>query len=58
MGPYSLIYKKGENKMVKKNNKLNKILILLTSFQTLLLGIVFIIQVLRIYYGNSKVFTK
>ncbi len=28
-----------------KSNKLNKVLMLFTSFQTLLLGIVFIIQV-------------
>lgn len=43
---------------MKKSNKLNKILLLLTSFQTLLLGIVFIIQILRIYFGNNKVFTR
>ena len=43
---------------MKKSNKLNKLLTLFTSFQTLVLGIVFIIQVLRIYFGNNKVFTK
>lgn len=41
-----------------KSNKLNKVLMLFTSFQTLLLGIVFIVQLLRIYYGNNKTFTK
>lgn len=43
---------------MKKNNKLSKVLMLLTSFQTILLGLFFIIQVLRIYYGNKNEFTR
>lgn len=42
-----------------KNKKLiNKILLLVMSFQTILLGVIFIIQVLRIYVGNDKTFTR
>ena len=40
---------------MKKNNKLSKVLMLLTSFQTILLGLFFIIQVLRIYYGSQTI---
>ena len=43
---------------MNKSNKVNKILVLCTSFQTILLGIVFIIQILRIYFNNNQVFTK
>ena len=42
-----------------KNKKLiNKILLIVMSFQTILLGVAFIIQVLRIYFGNEKTFTR
>jgi hypothetical protein len=40
---------------MKKSNVLNKIFLLATSFHTVLLGIVFVIQVLRIYYFNEKI---
>lgn len=43
---------------MKKSNVLNKIFLLATSFHTVLLGIVFVIQVLRIYYFNEKNFTR
>lgn len=43
---------------MNKSNKLDKIFLLVTSFQTIILGIVFIIQILRIYYGNDAIFTK
>ena len=43
---------------MNKSNKLDKIFLLVTSFQTIILGIVFIMQVLRIYYGNNAVFTR
>ena len=43
---------------MKTNNKLSKILMLLMSFQTILLGVFFIFQILRIYYGNNKTFTR
>ena len=33
---------------MNKTNKLDKVFLLVTSFQTIILGIVFIIQVLRI----------
>ncbi len=41
-----------------KNKKLNKLFLLLVSIQTILMGIVFIMQVLRIYFGNQAVFTS
>ena len=41
-----------------KSNKLSKIFLLLTSFQTILLGSLFIMQLLRIYFGNEKDFTR
>lgn len=43
---------------MNKTNKLDKVFLLVTSFQTIILGIVFIIQVLRIYYGNNALFTR
>lgn len=43
---------------MNKSNKLNKVILLVTSFQTIILGIAFIVQILRIYFGNSKVFTR
>ena len=42
-----------------KNKKLlDKIFLIVVSILTILIGIVFIIQVLRIYYGNDKTFTR
>ncbi len=38
--------------------KTNKIFSIIVSIQTILMGIVFIIQILRIYYGNNKVFDR
>ena len=43
---------------MKNKNLINKILLLVMSFQTVLLGVAFIIQVLRIYFGNEKTFTR
>lgn len=37
-------------------NKLHKIFLIIVSFQTILMGILFIVQVLRIYIGNDKEF--
>ncbi len=42
---------------MEKNKKLYKLFQSLVSIQTILMGIVFIIQILRIYYGNKKEFT-
>lgn len=39
-------------------SKLDKIFLLIVSIQTLLMGSLFIVQILRIYYGNEGVFTK
>ena len=42
-----------------KNKKLlDKLFLIITSILTILMGIVFIIQVLRIYYGNDKTYTR
>ena len=42
-----------------KNKKLlDKIFLIIVSILTILMGLVFIIQVLRIYYGNDKTFTR
>ena len=42
-----------------KNNKLtDKLFLLIVSAQTILLGILFIVQILRIYYGNDATFTS
>ena len=38
--------------------KLDKLLLIIVSIQTILMGISFIIQVLRIYYGNEHTFTR
>lgn len=43
---------------MNKNKLTNKIFLLIVSIQTILMGILFIIQVLRIYYGNSGTFTR
>ena len=40
-----------------KQNKINKLFLIIVSIQTILLGILFIVQVLRIYYGNDQTFT-
>ena len=40
-----------------KQNKINKLFLILVSIQTIILGILFLIQILRIYYGNDKIFT-
>ena len=42
-----------------KNKKiLDKLFLIIVSILTILMGIVFILQVLRIYYGNNKTFTR
>ena len=41
-----------------KNKKLNKLFMILVSIQTILMGIVFIVQLLRIYYGNNHTYTS
>ena len=41
-----------------KNKKISKILLLLVSIQTIIMGILFIVQILRIYFLNNKVFTS
>ena len=42
-----------------QNKKLlDKIFLIIVSILTILMGIVFIIQILRIYYGNDKTFTR
>ncbi len=43
---------------MNKNKKLNQLFLLLVSIQTILMGIVFIIQIFRIYYGNHQEFTR
>lgn len=41
-----------------KNKKLSKLFMILVSIQTILMGIVFIVQLLRIYYGNNHIYTS
>lgn len=43
--------------MNKSNKLLEKLLLIIVSAQTILMGIIFIVQVLRIYFGNNKVYT-
>ena len=43
---------------MNKNKTLNKIFLILVSSQTILMGILFIVQILRIYYGNNKEYTS
>ncbi len=43
---------------MSKNKLTNKIFLIVVSAQTLLMSILFIIQVLRIYYGNDGTFTR
>ena len=42
---------------MKKTKLADKLLLWIVSFQTILMGIFFIVQILRIYYGNDKTFT-
>ena len=39
-------------------SKLDKTFLLIVSIQTILMGIFFIVQILRIYYGNEHIFTR
>ena len=43
---------------MNKNKKTNKLFLIIVSIQTILMGILFIMQVLRIYYGNKATFTR
>lgn len=44
---------------MQKNNKIiDKLFLIIVSIQTILMGILFIVQILRIYYGNSATFTR
>ena len=43
---------------MNKNKLLNKIFLIIVSAQTLLMSSLFIVQVLRIYYGNNGTFTR
>ena len=43
---------------MNKNKSIDKLFLIVVSFQTVLMGIVFIIQLLRIYFGNNKIFTR
>ena len=43
---------------MKKNKLIDKIILAIVSIQTILLGLLFIIQILRIYYGNDAIFTR
>lgn len=51
MGPF-IVFRKEDT--MDKNKKLSKIFLLCVSIQTILIGILFIIQVLRIYIGNNQ----
>lgn len=43
---------------MKNKKMLDKLFLIIVSILTILMGIVFIIQILRIYYGNDKTFTR
>ncbi len=43
---------------MKDNKRLEKMLLIIMSVQTILMGITFIIQVLRVYYGNNKTYSR
>lgn len=43
---------------MKKNSLLNKVLLFIVTIQTILMGLLFIVQILRIYYGNNQTFTR
>ena len=43
---------------MNKTKKLDKIFLIIVSIQTILMGILFGVQVLRIYYGNDQTFTR
>ncbi|MBO5712564.1 MAG: hypothetical protein J6R47_06960 [Acholeplasmatales bacterium] len=42
---------------MQKNKLIDKLFLIIVSIQTILMGILFIVQILRIYYGNNKTFT-
>lgn len=44
--------------MSKNKSLLDKLLLIILSAQTILMGVLFIVQILRIYFGNDKTFTK
>ena len=42
-----------------KNKKLiDKLCLIIVSILTVLMGLIFIVQVMRIYYGNDKTYTR
>ena len=43
---------------MNKNKIIDKVFLIIVSAQTLLMSILFIVQVLRIYFGNNKTFTR
>ncbi len=59
---YLRLYLKPKTKKVAKeidpNKRLSNIFMIFVSIQTIIMGIIFIIQILRIYYGNNKEFTS
>ena len=45
---------------MKKHNQqfVDKLLLIIMSIQTILLGVLFIVQICRIYFGNNGHFTR
>lgn len=43
---------------MQKNKLLDKLFLIIVSILTILMGVIFIVQVLRIYYGNDKIYTQ
>ena len=43
---------------MQKNKLLDKLFFIIVSILTILMGVIFIVQVLRIYYGNDKIYTQ
>ncbi len=43
---------------MKQNKLINKLFLIIVSIQTVLMGILFIVQILRIYYENNALFTR
>ena len=43
---------------MNKNKLLDKLFLIIVSVQTILMGILFVVQVLRIYFGNEATFTR
>ena len=43
---------------MQKNKLLDKLVLIIVSILTILIGVIFIIQICRIYYGNDKVYTS